>query len=102
MAIMIECPGMVPEENGKTGRRCRKRNPLGTKTCSNCGQSLKRGGGLVYWIEWREEGRKKRQRISPSKEAAELRLGEIHKALVEEQHIDRDKGARMCLGELVR
>ena len=99
---MIECPGAVPDENGKTGRRCRKRNPLGTKTCSNCGQSLKRGGGLVYWIEWREEGRKKRQRIGPSKEAAELRLGEIRKALVEERHIDRDKGARMCLGELVR
>ncbi len=98
---MIECPGMVLEEKGKPGRHCRKRNPLGTKTCSNCGQSLKRGGGLVYWIEWREEGRKKRQRIGPSKKAAELRLGEIRKALVEERHINRDKGARMCLGELV-
>ena len=101
MAIMIECPGMVLEEKGKPGRHCWRRNPLGTKTCSNCGQSLKRGGGLVYWIEWREEGRKKRQRIGPSKKAAELRLGEIRKALVEERHIDRDKGARMCLGELV-
>ena len=98
---MIECPGMVLEEKGKPRRHCRKRNPLGTKTCSNCGQSLKRGGGLVYWIEWREEGRKKRQRIGPSKKAAELRLGEIRRALVEERHIDRDKGARMCLGELV-
>jgi len=45
MAIMIECPGMVikcpgmvikcpgPGVKGKTGKRCRKRNLLGSKTC---------------------------------------------------------------------
>jgi integrase len=56
---------------------------------------------MVYWIEWRDHGRKKRKRIGPSKEAAELCLGEIRRALVEERYIDRDKGARMSLGELV-
>ena len=114
MAIMIECPGMVIKcpgmvikcpgsgVKGKTEKRCRERNPLGSKTCRHCGHSLKRGGGLVYWIEWRDHGQRKRERIGPSKEAAELRLGEIRRALVEERHIDRDKGARMSLGELVR
>ena len=101
MAILIECPGTVTGGKEKTEKRCHERNPIGSKTCRNCGRSLKRGGGMVYWIEWRDHGRKKRKRIGPSKEAAELRLGEIRRALVEERYIDRDKGARMSLGELV-
>ena len=124
--MVIKCPG--PGVKGKTGKRCRERNPigsktcrhcgrslegeienrchernpLGSKTCRQCGRSLKRGGGMVYWIEWRDHGQRKRKRIGPSKEAAELCLGEIRRALVEERYIDRDKGARMSLGELVR
>ena len=123
--MVIKCPG--PGVKGKTGKRCRERNPigsktcrhcgrslegkienrchernpLGSKTCRQCGRSLKRGGGMVYWIEWRDHGQRKRKRIGPSKEAAELRLAEIRRALVEERYIDRDKGARMSLGELV-
>ncbi|SVC29394.1 uncharacterized protein METZ01_LOCUS282248, partial [marine metagenome] len=99
MAIMIECRGMVPGGKGRREKRCSERNPYGSKNCRRCERSLKRGGG-VYWIEWRDHGRKKRKRIGPSKEAAELRLGEIRRALVEERYIDRDKGARMSLGEL--
>jgi integrase len=102
MAILIECPGTATGGKGKTEKRCHERNPIGSKTCRNCGRSLKRGGGMVYWIEWRDHGQRKRKRIGPSKEAAELRLGEIRRALVEERFIDRDKGARMSLGELVR
>ena len=101
MAILIECPGTVTGGKGITEKRCSERNPYGSKTCRHCGHSLKRGGGLVYWIEWRDHGQRKRKRIGPSKEAAELRLGEIRRALVEERYIDRDKGARMSLGELV-
>ena len=122
---VIKCPG--PEVKVKTEKRCRgrnllgsktcyqcghsleggieirchERNPIGSKTCRNCGHSLKQGGGMVYWIEWRDHGQRKRKRIGPSKEAAELCLGEIRRALVEERYIDRDKGARMSLGELV-
>ena len=99
---MVECPGMIPEKKGDSEKRCRERNPYGGKTCRKCGRSLKRGGGLVYWIEWREHGKRKRERIGPSKEAAELRLAEIRKAIVEERHIDKDQGARLSLGELVR
>ena len=67
-----------------------------------CGRSLIRGGGLVYWIEWREHGKPKRERIGLSKEAAELRLAEIRKAIVEKRHIDKDQAARLSLGELIR
>jgi hypothetical protein len=55
---------------------------------------------VVYWIEWRDHGQRKRKRIGPSKESAELSLGEIRRALVEERYIERDKGARMSLGGL--
>ena len=99
---MVECPGTIPEKKGDSEKRCRERNPYGGKTCRKCDRSLKRGGGLVYWIEWRQHGKRKRERIGPSKEAAELRLAEIRKAIVEERHIDRDQGARLSLGELVR
>ena len=102
MGILIECPGTVTGEKGKTEKRCHERNPIGSKTCRRCGHSLKRGGGLVYWIEWRDHGIRKRGRIGPSKEAAELRLAEIRKAIVEERHIDRDKAARFSLGELIQ
>jgi len=100
MAILIECRGIIPGGKGRKEKHCSERNPYGSKACRSCGRSLKRGGGF-YWIEWRDHGRRKRERIGPSKEAAELRLGEIRRAQVEERHIDRDKGARMSLGELV-
>ena len=102
MGLMVECPGIIPDKKKNTEKRCRERNSYGGKTCRNCGRSLKRGGDLVYWIEWREHGKRKRERIGPSKEAAELRLAEIRKAIVEERHIDRDKAARLSLGELIR
>ena len=95
MGLMVECPGMIPEKKGDSEKRCRERNPFGGKTCRKCGRSLKRGGGLVYWIEWRDHGKRKRERIGPSKESAELRLAEIRKAIVEERHIDKDQGARL-------
>ena len=102
MGILIECPGTVTGGKGKTEKRCHERNPIGSKICRQCGRSLKRGGGLVYWIEWREHCQRKRKRIGPSKESAELSLGEIRRALVEKRYIEREKGARMSLGQLVR
>jgi hypothetical protein len=102
MAILIEFPGTVTGGKGKTEKRCHERNPIGSKICRQCGRSLKRWGGLVYWIEWRDHCQRKRKRIGPSKESAELSLGEIRRALVEERYTERDKGARMSLGGLVR
>ena len=102
MAILIEFPGTVTGGKGKTEKRCHDRNSIGSKICRQCGRSLKRWGGLVYWIEWRDHCQRKRKRIGPSKESAELSLGEIRRALVEERYIERDKGARMSLGGLVR
>ena len=101
MALMFECRAIIPGDKGKKEKHCSERNPSGNKTCRSCGRSLKRGGG-VYWIDWRDHGKRRRERIGPSKEAAELRLGEIRRAIVEERHINRDKGARMSLGELAQ
>ena len=43
--MVIKCPGMVIKcpgsgVKGKTEKRCRKRNLLGSKTCYQCGRSL--------------------------------------------------------------
>ena len=82
MGLLVECP------------KCRSRNPEGTANCGGnfrsgerkgekCGYSrLNKHAGKTYWIEYREYGKRKRERIGPSKTAAEARLLEVQKALV--------------------
>ena len=101
MAITIECRGKIKSESDGKEKLCRKRHKLGTKICSKCGFNLKKGGDHVYWIDWVEKGKRKRERIGPNKTAAELRLNEIKKSIVEERYIDRDHGSRLSLEELV-
>ena len=101
MAIRIECRGKIKSESGRKEKLCRKRHKLGTKICSKCGFNLKRGGDHIYWIDWEEKGKRKRERIGHSKAAAELRLAEIRRAITEERYIDRDLGSRMTLEELI-
>ena len=72
MAITIECRGKIKSESGGEEKLCRKRHKLGTKKCSKCDYNLKRGGDHVYWIDWEEKGKRKRERIGHSKAAAEL------------------------------
>ena len=100
MGLLVECP------------KCRSRNPEGTANCGGnfrsgekngekCGYSrLNKHAGKTYWIEYREYGKRKRERIGPSKTAAEARLLEIQKALVEKRHVERDKNASVTLGQL--
>ena len=100
MGLLVECP------------KCRSRNPEGTANCGGsfragekkgekCGYSrLNKHAGKTYWIEYREYGKRKRERIGPSKTAAEARLLEVQKALVEKRHIERDKNASVTLGKL--
>ena len=101
MAITIECRGKIKSDSGEEEKLCRKRHKLGTKICSKCGFNLKRGGDHIYWIDWEEKGKRKRERIGHSKAAAELRLAEIRRAITEERYIDRDLGSRMTLEELI-
>ena len=100
MGLLVECA------------KCRSRNPEGTANCGGsfragekkgekCGYSrLNKHAGKTYWIEYREYGKRRRERIGPSKTAAEVRLLEVQKALVEKRHVERDKNASVTLGKL--
>ncbi|MGA2466326.1 MAG: site-specific integrase [Thermodesulfobacteriota bacterium] len=87
MAILVECP------------QCRKRLSISRKKCQ-CGFKLAKHSGKVYWVSVYIDGRKKRERIGPNKEAAEQREREILKLRTEERFIDKDPAARLTLGEL--
>ena len=53
-----------------------------------------------YWIEYYENGRRVRERIGRSKQAAENRLREIQTAKAEKRHININKNVLINLGEL--
>ena len=90
MGILVECP------------QCKKRNSPRNPTCK-CGTNLKKTGGKSYWVEFYDEiGKRRRERIGPSKQAAEQRLRDVLKARTEERHIQKDLGARISIGELCR
>ena len=90
MGLLIECP------------KCKNRNSPRADKCK-CGLALKKLSGKNYWIEFYDEtGRRKRERVGPSKTAAEQRFRDILKARTEERHIQKDLGARVCLEDLCR
>ena len=100
MGLQVECP------------QCGYRNPEGVAECQGtfrfgkrkgqkCGFSrLKKAAGKIYWVDYRENGKRKRERIGPSKAAAEARELDIQKALTEKRHIERDKNATVTLEHL--
>src|SRR4030043_73243 len=107
MALLQECP------------RCKERQPLKywaegregdsvkkvvrpRMKCQSCGFKLGKASGKVYWVEYYQNGRRKRERIGPSKSAAEQRLREALKLRTEERFIDKDPAARLSLGELCK
>ncbi|MGD0660212.1 MAG: site-specific integrase [Syntrophorhabdales bacterium] len=74
---------------------------IDAKVCS-CGFKIGKASGKVYWAEWYQLGRRKRERIGPNKTAAEQRLREALKARTEERYIDKDPAARLTLGEICK
>ena len=74
---------------------------IDTRVCV-CGFKIGKASGKVYWAEWYQLGRRKRERIGPNKAAAEQRLREALKARTEERYIDKDPAARLTLGELCK
>ncbi len=88
MGLLVECPA------------CRYRNSIKTESCK-CGQKLSKLSGKIYWIEYYDNvGNRKRERIGPSKQAAEQRLRNVMTARTEDRHIQKDPGAKLSLGEL--
>ena len=59
MALKKECPS------------CKYRNPVSVKRCRKCGAVL--GQGVVYWVDLWVGGRRIRERVGPSRSAAEAR-----------------------------
>jgi len=90
MGILVECP------------HCKNRLSPKRQSCK-CGAHVKKMGGKSYWIEYYDDtGRRRRERIGPSKPAAEQRLREVLKARTEERHIEKDAAAKLSLGELIK
>ncbi len=89
MGLLVECP------------KCKTRNSPKKDKCK-CGLHLKKQGHKNYWIEYyNDRGERKRERIGPSKDAAEQRFRSILKARTEGRHIDVDKSSRMNLSQLM-
>ena len=106
MAIGIICP-KVTKQSKSIGNevhrksRCGTRNPLGNKNCRRCGYNFKKGK-LEYYIEYREQGKRKYEYMGPSKQAAERRFSEIKKNQIEGKSLKKDPSASTSLGEMIQ
>lgn len=88
MALLVECP------------KCKHRNSPKNNKCRKCLYTLKKASGKVYWIDYRINGVRKREKIGRSKQAAKNRLREVETALVEHRHIKINKNIKVTLSYL--
>ena len=79
--------------------KCKQRRSLKVSHCK-CGIDLKKMAHKVYWIEYYIGGRRRRERIGPSKSAAEQRLREVLKNRAEDRYIDRNMDVRTTFDNL--
>jgi integrase len=87
MGILVECP------------MCKIRGGLKRKLCK-CGHNVQKAGSKNYWIEYYLVGKRTRERIGMSKQAAENRLREVKTAKAEGRHINKNKNVAITLGQL--
>ena len=87
MGILVECP------------TCKIRGGLKRKLCK-CGHNVQKAGSKNYWIEYYSEGKRTRERIGRSKQAAENRLREVQTAKAEGRNIRKNKNSLITLGNL--
>ena len=87
MGILVECPA------------CRIRGGLKRKLCK-CGNKVQKAESKNYWIEYYLEGKRTRERIGMSKQAAENRLREVQTAKAEGRTIRKNKNTIITLGSL--
>jgi len=79
---------------------CKKRFSLERESC-RCGFKMKKASGKTYWIEWYQFGGRKRERVGPSKIAAQQRLREVLTARAEGKYIDRG-AAKLTIKDLAQ
>jgi integrase len=90
--LMIECPE-CGERRGEKAKVC--------KCGVNLTQRRYQGKGVVYWVEWYDQDRKRRrERIGSNKAAAEQRLREVLSALAEGRQIKKCPDANTTFGAL--
>jgi len=89
MAMLQECP------------KCHKRYSLKRKTCS-CGFRFAKTSGKIYWIEYYVDGRRRRERIGPNKQAAEQRLRDVLNRRTEGRYIEKAKNIRVTFDEVAK
>ena len=100
MGLQVECPE-CGHRNPEGVAKCKGKFRYGESKGERCQFSrLTKTSGKIYWIEYRDHGKRKRERIGPSKAAAEARLLEVQRSLVEDKHIERDKNAKVTLDQL--
>ena len=87
MGILVECPA------------CKLRSGLKRKLCK-CGHNVQKTGSKNYWIDYYINGKRTRERIGRSKQAAENRLREVQTAKAEGRHINKNKNAFITLGQI--
>jgi len=87
MGILVECPA------------CKIRGGLKRKLCK-CGYNVQKAHSKNYWIEYYLNGKRTRERVGRSKQAAENRFREIQTAKAEKRHININKNVLVNLGEL--
>lgn len=87
MGLLIECP------------ECHNRNSQKAKACK-CGFALAKFSGRVWWVEWYQDGQRRRERIGPNKAAAEQRLREALSARTEGRHIKKSPDAKTLSKDL--
>ncbi len=107
MALLQECPRCKVKLSFRYQAEVKevdevKKIEIERSECPKCGFKLRKASGKAYWIEYYINGRRKRERIGPNKEAAEQRLREVLKLRTEERYIDKDPAARLTLGELCK
>lgn len=87
MGILVECP------------TCKIRGGLKRKLCKCC-HNVQKASSKNYWIEYYLEGKRTRERIGRSKQAAENRLREVQTAKAEGRNIRKNKNSLTTLGNL--
>ena len=89
MGILVECP------------KCKVRGSVKRKVCK-CGNQVQKSDSKNYWIDYYINGKRTRERIGSSKQAADNRLREVETAKAEGKHIKKKKSSMISLGEIFK
>ena len=122
MALLVECPACKTKVSIKRKvckavfsecPKCKSRGPKKRDTCKNknckekingrtytCIHNVQKINSKNYWIEYYLDGKRIRERIGRSKQAAENRLREVQTAKAEGRHIKKNKNPITSLGAL--